>query len=88
MGRRTKEKLQREFVCCKCHSHNCVIQQVNVASGPLSRMIPVGGGAPFYALSCSLCGYTEFYSLTLAATDEAPATVKSDAPLTREAENQ
>lgn len=77
MPARTKEALQNRFVCAKCHSHSCVAEDVTLASGPLSRMLPVGA-TRFIALSCSLCGYTEFFNLAVIAHEEEPALGKAE----------
>lgn len=68
---RSKDALQSSFVCVKCHSHSCVVEDVTIASGAFSRMLPVGSSR-FVALSCSLCGYTEFFNLAAVTHAEEP----------------
>lgn len=46
-------------------------------TGPLSRMLPVPTGR-YVGVSCSLCGYTEFYSLAAVVHAEEPAEAKSE----------
>ena len=65
--RLTKEELQRRFCCVKCHNHTCMVQEVALTSGALSRMLPVAANR-HWSVSCDLCGYTEFYSLAHAVT--------------------
>jgi len=78
-----KEALSREFVCPKCHGRGGLAEDVALPTGRLSGMLAVSRGR-YIAVSCSLCGYTEFYNLAVVAHAEEPAKVK--AKLAREAE--
>lgn len=72
---RSKQSLQREFCCPKCRGRACSIEEVSLPiSGPFSLMLPVAA-ARFHAVSCGLCGFTEFYNLAVLADskEEAPA---------------
>ena len=73
---RTKEALERQFACLKCHGRTCTVQDVAFAGGPLSRMLPVGSHR-YFAVSCTLCGFTEFYNLALIDHVEEPAPGKA-----------
>ncbi len=67
--RSVKENLERDFVCVKCRAHGGTVEEVGLPSGPFSRMFPVGS-TRYFAVSCSLCGYTEFYNLAVAVRAE------------------
>ena len=64
----SKADLKREFVCSKCHGRRCFTQNVKLASGLLAAMLPAS--SRYFAVSCALCGYTEFYNLALAIPKE------------------
>ena len=72
----TKEVFEREFVCPKCHGHGALVQEVSIGR---SMMLPLGP-TRYLAVSCGLCGYTEFYQTAIvekeAETEEIPAMAK------------
>lgn len=71
----TREQFEREFICPKCHGHGAVTQDVAIGRGVVSSMLDP---SRFLAVSCGLCGYTEFYALAIVEkeTEELPAMVK------------
>ncbi|MCL5270541.1 MAG: zinc ribbon domain-containing protein [bacterium] len=72
----SREKFEREFICPKCHAHGATTQEVNVGRA-VAGMFPLPASR-YFAVSCALCGYTEFYLLAIAvrAAETAPATGK------------
>ena len=68
----TKEQLEREFVCPKCHGRGAIAQEVNVGRS-VARMLPLPP-TRYWAVSCGLCGYTEFYQMAIAvhAAEQIP----------------
>ena len=67
-----KERIAEQFICAKCHNRTCHVDDAAVSTGPLSRVLPVPMGR-YLAVSCGLCGYTEFYNLAIHADAEQPA---------------
>lgn len=62
---RTKDELERSFVCPKCRGHGGSVRAVALpAGGAIPIVLPVAA-ATFAAVSCILCGYTEFYNLNV-----------------------
>ena len=74
---RFKESLQKRFVCVKCRGRASIVHDVAMPSGPLSRMLPVPTGR-YIGLSCSLCGYTDFYNLAAVEHAREPAEAKGE----------
>ena len=67
------ERLARDFVCPKCHGQGAQAHEVALGRA-VAGVIPVASGR-FLAVSCVLCGYTEFYQLArvVRADVDAPA---------------
>lgn len=76
----SKEQFEREFICPKCHGHGALAQEVSIGRG-VARMLPLTPSR-YLAVSCGLCGYTEFYNLALLErdTEEVPALAKLAEP--------
>lgn len=73
--RNFKRELQDGFLCPKCHARGGgVVHDVRLAAGS-ALPIPVPGPR-YMAVSCPLCGFTEFYNVSAVARDEAPAVVR------------
>lgn len=70
MAAHRKDEIQRQFACAKCHGRACTAQEVTLAT-PVLGVLPLPGSVRYVAVSCSLCGFTEFFSLAVAAGDEA-----------------
>ncbi len=68
-----KEYFEREFICPKCHGHGAVTQEVSIGRH-VAGVFPLPANR-YLAVSCGLCGYTEFYQMAIAvrADDEVPA---------------
>ncbi len=69
--KRTKKNLAREFICPKCRGRGGVAQEVTL---PTSGSVPLLAFSltRFHAVSCVLCGYTEFYSRAATVRAEEP----------------
>ncbi|MBI1785104.1 hypothetical protein HYR69_08155 [Candidatus Sumerlaeota bacterium] len=69
---RKKKDLAQNFNCPKCHARGGIGEEVTLPS--LSLRIPPVAATQYFAVSCGLCGYTEFYNLALAipAREEVP----------------
>jgi predicted nucleic-acid-binding Zn-ribbon protein len=61
---RTKEALEREFVCPKCRQHGAIVSCVQMGRS-VAHVLPLPSNR-YWAASCGLCGYTELYSLAVA----------------------
>ena len=72
----SKEQMERDFVCPKCHGHGALAHEVSIGRG-VARMLALAPNR-YLAVSCGLCGYTEFYQLAILEkeTEEAPALVQ------------
>ena len=59
----SKEDLEREFICPKCRHHGGLVQEVQLGRS-VARMLPLPPSR-YWAVVCGLCGYTEFYRLSI-----------------------
>lgn len=57
-----REHFERDYVCPKCHGHGALTQEVSVGRGVVASMLVP---SRYLAVSCGLCGYTEFYLLAI-----------------------
>ncbi|HOE63535.1 MAG TPA: zinc ribbon domain-containing protein [Candidatus Sumerlaeota bacterium] len=51
------DNLQKAFVCPKCRCKDAQVRRLFVNSAGFLNFMPV----IFYSVTCTLCGYTEFY---------------------------
>ena len=58
-----RENMERNFVCPKCRRHGAVTEEVTVGRC-MARMIPLPS-TRYLAVTCGLCGYTEFYQMAI-----------------------
>lgn len=72
--RLNRETLERDFVCPKCRGHGAITCEVQIGR-PICSMIPIMKPGRYLAVTCGLCGYTEFYNMAIAikAAQTAPA---------------
>ena len=59
-----KEQLEKEFFCPKCHARGALVQEVSIGR-TMANLFPLPANS-YLTATCSLCGYTEFYNLTVA----------------------
>ena len=71
----TKEQFEQEFVCPKCHGHGAFVQEVLLGRGV--ALVLSRAPARYLAVSCGLCGYTEFYQMAIleSMTEEATSMI-------------
>jgi predicted nucleic-acid-binding Zn-ribbon protein len=74
----TKERFERDFICPKCHGHGAITQEVSVGRGVVSSMLDP---SRYMAVSCGLCGYTEFYLLAIVEKETDPEEIPALAKL-------
>lgn len=55
-----------DYTCVKCGSTSFEKGEIRTAGGGLSKLIDVQN-KKFFSVSCSQCGYTEFYKKTSSA---------------------
>lgn len=67
----TKQDFEQKFVCPKCRGRGALVQEVQIGRA-VARIVPLPASS-YLSVSCSLCGYTEFYNLALVAREEALA---------------
>jgi predicted nucleic-acid-binding Zn-ribbon protein len=77
--RHTKESLQSGFKCPKCRNVGARVEEVDIGRA-VARVIPLGQHR-YLAVSCGLCGYTEFYNMTIAIPCENEKPEKASAAL-------
>jgi predicted nucleic-acid-binding Zn-ribbon protein len=68
VARKQSESRARSFACVKCRGRACTEREVTIAAlghGVFRMPAP----ARYTAVTCALCGYTEFYSQAVVATD-------------------
>ena len=56
--------LETTFICPKCGSRSYETGQIRVSGGFWSSFFDVGNQR-YNAVSCTVCGYTEFYKRTV-----------------------
>lgn len=76
----SREQFERDFVCVKCHGHGAVVQEISVGLGGVARVLPLTPNR-YLAVSCGLCGYTEFYQLAIVEKEAEEAPVPAMAKL-------
>lgn len=74
------DEFAEKFHCPKCHAHGGTAHEALIPAGPLNLMIPTAGSR-FLAVSCRLCGYTEFYNMAIAVPAREEESVGSTEPV-------
>jgi predicted nucleic-acid-binding Zn-ribbon protein len=59
-------KLKANFCCAKCHGKNAVTRRIQLSRG-LPELLNLSVASKHILLTCTLCGYTEFYSTSVYA---------------------
>jgi predicted nucleic-acid-binding Zn-ribbon protein len=78
-----EERLTRNFLCCKCRGRTAVCKTIFLPKGIQDFLLP--GSCRYHLLTCTLCGFTEFYDakvyaqllLTQPEIEKEPLPVKS-----------
>ncbi len=73
--KRTKRDLEQKFICPKCRGREALVREVRIGR-TAARLLPLPASC-YYAASCTLCGYTEFYDMALLVQDEVPAPARA-----------
>ena len=71
-------KMKKEFCCPKCRGRQALDREVVQSVGVRGKILRAPEDRFLY-LTCSLCGYTEMYSMAILARQEEPATEKIEA---------
>jgi len=81
------ETLKEKWICPKCRGRGCLLQELSV-SRITDKIILRGGSDRFIGLSCTLCGYTEFYNQKIVARVEVktPAENSVASPIVKQAD--
>lgn len=81
------DTLKEKWICPKCRGRGCLLQEVSM-SKITDKIILRGGNDKFIGLSCTLCGYTEFYNQKIVArADEKVAAEKPvPSPIVKQAD--
>lgn len=69
---RTKQDFEREFICPKCRARGAHVQQVDVGRS-MAGVIAISPDR-YLAVTCGLCGYTEFYNQAICVKNEETET--------------
>ncbi len=59
----TKDRLERDFVCPKCHARGAVAHEVSLGR-VVAGVFPLPSSRHM-AVSCGLCGFTEIYNMAI-----------------------
>jgi len=59
-----------DFHCIKCRNTTAIVRKVSLAKGIFPELLTRGGGK-YRFVTCSLCGYTEVYDLSVYAKNAA-----------------
>ncbi|MCB2154106.1 hypothetical protein KQI84_04420 [bacterium] len=70
-----EEALAADYRCPKCRGQQCRFEHVNLPHGRL----PIHTGR-YLAVTCHLCGYTEFYDQAVSESAEEPTGDEEIAP--------
>lgn len=76
--KRSKQEFETNFVCPKCRGRGALVQEVQIGRA-VARIVPLPATS-YLSVSCSLCGYTEFYNLALIEREESLAPSTSAQP--------
>lgn len=71
-----RRSLTDDFHCAKCRGRKAYTREVEMAKGVLADLLPLKAGKRYMVLTCSLCGYSEFYDMAVAA--HVPAVQRSE----------
>jgi len=72
-----------DFVCPKCRHRKAYTSEIELAKGVFADLLPIKSGRRYAVVTCSLCGYTEFYDLAVVA--HAPALRRGEKPAVEDA---
>jgi len=74
-----RRALTEDFHCAKCRSRKAYTSEIEFAKGVLADLLPLKQGKRYAVLTCSLCGYSEFYDMAILA--HLPATQRAEKPV-------
>jgi predicted nucleic-acid-binding Zn-ribbon protein len=66
-----REETVTDYHCVKCRNNVAVVRKINLAKGILPDLL-IRGGGKYRFVTCSLCGYTEMYDLSIYAKNAFP----------------
>jgi predicted nucleic-acid-binding Zn-ribbon protein len=67
----------KDYRCAKCRNTSAVVRKVNLTKGSLPELL-IRGGGKYRFVTCTLCGYTEIYDLSIYAENRAAEPQKND----------
>ncbi|MCX8036011.1 MAG: zinc ribbon domain-containing protein [Candidatus Sumerlaeia bacterium] len=67
-----------DYRCVKCRNTTAVVRKINLTKGLLPELLIRGGGR-YRFVTCTLCGYTEIYDLSVYARKPASETADNKA---------
>ncbi|MGI6457902.1 MAG: zinc ribbon domain-containing protein [bacterium] len=74
------KKYFQNYTCPKCRGRSCLTSEVSVSHNQ-KKFFLAGKNSRFLAVTCSLCGYTEFYNLNVLATQKQEVPKENAAPV-------
>ncbi|MCX7011251.1 MAG: zinc ribbon domain-containing protein [Candidatus Sumerlaeota bacterium] len=77
-------KAKDNFLCPKCRNREAIARRVSLPKGVFSDFLGLKAGGRYLVLTCSLCGYTEFYDLAIVAREPAAELKSVPAPVDAE----
>lgn len=65
------------YRCLKCRNTTAVVHKVTLTKRILPELLGRGGGK-YRLVTCSLCGYTEIYDLSVYAKNQTPQVAEGE----------
>lgn len=78
-----RRNMAEDFLCAKCRGRKAYASEIELAKGVFADLLPIKSGRRYAVVTCSLCGYTEFYDLAIVA--HAPAVQRAEKPAVEDA---
>jgi len=73
-------KAKDNFCCPKCRNRAAIARRASLPKGAFSDFLGLKAGGRYLVLTCSLCGYTEFYDLAIVAREPVVELKAAPAP--------
>ncbi|MBN2325636.1 MAG: hypothetical protein JXR73_00685 [Candidatus Omnitrophica bacterium] len=67
------------YTCPKCRGRSCYTSEASIGALP-RRLFSRSNDDRYVIVTCSLCGYSELYSLKVLASSQSEATAKKTTP--------
>ncbi len=79
------QKLFVNYQCAKCRGRSFVTEEVSLRNQTKKNLLRPSN-EPYLVVTCGLCGYSEFYSTKVLATQKEEKPAEAKAPIVNESE--